>query len=284
MTPASSARSRSSSLRAPVPAAVRRAGRLHRPGARRPLDPVAACGGVEGTAEERRRGRQAKGADGQPPQDRDRRLDVLELAALHRQEGHQGLQQEVRRQVQVRRGDQRQLRVLREGPPAARAGHSRSAATSSRRPTTWPRAWSASTTSSRSTRRTSRTRQHGRQPQVDQLRPRARLLAAVAVGHDRHRLQHQEDRPRAQERQGPLRPEVQGPGDDALRALRLGQHGPARRRRGRLEGRRSTRSSARSRRSTRPTATASSAASPATTTRPTSPRATSGSRSPTRAT
>ena len=52
----------------------------------------------------------------------------------------------------------------------------------------------------------------------------------------------------------------------------------------RLARRRSTRSSRRSTRSTRPTTPASSAASPATTTRPTSPRATSGSRSPTRAT
>ena len=41
-----------------------------------------------------------------------------------------------------------------------------------------------------------------------------------AIGH---RLQHQEDRPRAQERQRPLRPGVQGQGDDALRALRLGR-------------------------------------------------------------
>ena len=69
-----------------------------------------------GREEEVRAGR------GQPPQDRDRRLDLLQLAALHRQEGPQGLQQEVRRQGQVRRGDQRQQRVLRQDPPAARAG------------------------------------------------------------------------------------------------------------------------------------------------------------------
>ena len=71
---------------------------------------------------------------------------------------------------------------------------------------------------------------------------------------------------RAQERQGPVRPEVQGQGHDALRALRLGLDGAARRRRRRVEGRRSTSCSARSRRSTRPTRRASSASSPATTT------------------
>ena len=57
-----------------------------------------------------------------------------------------------------------------------------------------------------------------RQPQDDQLRPQARVHAAVAVRRDGHRLQHQEDRARAQERQGPLRPEVQGQGHDALRS------------------------------------------------------------------
>ena len=81
----------------------------------------------------------AEGGGGrQPPEGPDRQLDVLQLAALHRQVGPQAVRQAVRRPRQVRRGDQRQLGVLREGPPAAAAGSGRSAATSSRSPTTWP--------------------------------------------------------------------------------------------------------------------------------------------------
>ena len=47
---------------------------------------------------------------------------------------------------------------------------------------------------------------------------------AVAVGRGRARLQPEEDRARAELDQRPLRPGVQGPRDDALRALRLGRH------------------------------------------------------------
>ena len=236
---------------------------------------LAACGGDRG--HRRAGGAGAEGpARGQPPEDRDRQLDVLELAALHRQEGHQGLQPRVRRQVQVRRGDQRQQRVLRQDPPAARAGPADRARHhhADRLPGGAARAAQL--------RRAARQEEHpergepGRQPQVDQLRPEPRLLDAVAVGRDRPGLQHQEDRPRAQERQGPLRPEVQGPRDDAraspttrpTRCCSATASTPRRRR--------STRSSARSRRSTRPTTRARSAASPATTTRPTSRRATCG--------
>ena len=53
----------------------------------------------------------------------------------------------------------------------------------------------------------------------------APVHAAVPVGRHRRRLQHQEDRRRAEVRQGPVRPEVQGPRDDAVRAVRLGVHG-----------------------------------------------------------
>ena len=83
------------------------------------LAAVCACG-IEGTLR-RPEGRDAD-PDGHPPEGPDRQLDVLELAALHRQEGPQGLRQGVRRPCQVRRGDQRQRRVLRQGPPAAAAG------------------------------------------------------------------------------------------------------------------------------------------------------------------
>ena len=132
MTPVSSAPSRSSS--SPSACSRRRfVGRAGSTGlaARRPLDPARRVRRRRGHGRQERGRRREEGRVGQPPQDRDRQLDVLELAALHRQEGHQGLRQGVRRQVQVRRGDQRQLRVLRQGPPAARAAARRSAATSS---------------------------------------------------------------------------------------------------------------------------------------------------------
>ena len=48
--------------------------------------------------------------------------------------------------------------------------------------------------------------------------------------HHGHRLQPEEDRPRAHERQRPLRPEVQGPRLDVQRVARLGRPRPARRR------------------------------------------------------
>ena len=118
---------------------------------------LAACGGVEGTAEKSAEENAEQAAAVSHPKTDDRRLDVLQLAALHRQEGPQGLRQGVRRQGQVRRGHQRQLRVLREGPPAAaeraadRPRHRDADRLHGRR------AGSATATSSRSTRRTSRT-------------------------------------------------------------------------------------------------------------------------------
>ena len=58
-----------------------------------------------------------------------------------------------------------------------------------------------------------------RQPQVGSVRQEARLHRAVAVGRRRARLQPEEDRPRTALDQRPVRPGVQGPRDDALRAL-----------------------------------------------------------------
>ena len=173
----------------------RRLDRAWRSAASRPCSPPAAASRAP---RRRARRRREEGRRGQPPQDRDRQLDVLELAALHRQEGHQGLQQGVRRQVQVRRGDQRQLRVLREDPPAARAGHADRPRHhhADRLPGRAPRAPQLR----RADRQEERPErgEPGRQPQVDQLRPQAQLLDAVAVGRDRPGLQHQEDRARAQ--------------------------------------------------------------------------------------
>ena len=78
---------------------------------------LAACGGVKGESS----GKKASTAVNHPKV-ADRRLDVLQLAAVHRQVGPEVVRQEVRRARQVRRGHQRQLRVLREGPPAAAGG------------------------------------------------------------------------------------------------------------------------------------------------------------------
>ena len=98
--------------------------RLHRPG--RQLRAGAERARRRARRVRRRAGRGREGRQGQagrrarqPPEDHDRQLDVLQLAALHRQEGPQAVRQAVRRPRQVHRGDQRQLRVLREGPPAA---------------------------------------------------------------------------------------------------------------------------------------------------------------------
>ncbi len=70
--------------------------------------------------------------------------------------------------------------------------------------------------------------QPGRRPARRQLRSGAQVQRAVDVGHGRHRLQPEEDRPRAHQRRGHLRPEVQGPGDDAHRDARHARPGHAR--------------------------------------------------------
>ncbi len=68
---------------------------------------------------------------------------------------------------------------------------------------------------------------------------RTAVHAAVAVGHDRHRLQPEEDRRQAHRRQRPVRPEVQGPRDVPQRMARLdGADAAGRRRRARRRHRR----------------------------------------------
>ncbi len=158
---------------------------------------LAACGGVEGTAEKAEERERGAGQGGQPPEDRDRRLDVLQLAALHGQGAAEGVRQGVRRQGPLPRGHQRQLRVLREGPPAARerpadrARHRR------------PHRLHGRALGAQRLRRADRQEErperveHRRQPRVDQLRRGPHVHAPVPVGRDRHRLQHQGDRRRA---------------------------------------------------------------------------------------
>ena len=106
-----------------------------------------------------------------------------------------------RRQGQVHRGHQRQRGVLRQGPPAApgRAAdrpRPRRAHRLDGRPLGAQRLrradrQGATSPTPRTSRRTSRN---------PQLRPRAQVHAAVAVGHDRHRLQPEEDRRQARQR------------------------------------------------------------------------------------
>ena len=244
---------------------------------------LAGCG-IEGTLERAAAAGHA-GADDHAPEGADRRLDVLELAALHRQGRPQGVRQALRRPRQVRRGHQRQRRVLRQGPPAAagrpadRARHRDPDRLHGRQVGAQPLRRAA-----RQEEHAERGEQPRRQPEVGPLRQEARLHRPVAVGRGRARLQPEEDRPRAELGQRPLRPRVQGPRDDALRALRLGVDDAARDGRRPDDGQDRPDPGARSRRSSRPPTAASSAASPATTTRPIWPRATSGSRSPTPAT
>ena len=237
-----------------------------------------------GHARARQQGRRRRSRD-HAPEGADRQLDVLQLAAVHRQGRPQGVRQPVRRARQVRRGHQRQRRVLRQGPPAV-AG----------RPADRARHRDADRlhggqVGAQPLRRAARQEEHPerrqeprRQPQVGPVRQEARLHGAVAVGRRRARLQPEEDRARAELGQRPLRPGVQGPRDDAHRALRLRLDDAARHGRRPDDGEDRPDPQRRSRRSSRPATPASSAASPATTTRPTWPRATSGSRSPTPAT
>ena len=122
---------------------------------------------------------------------------------------------------EVHRGLQRQRGVLRQGPPGARG-----------RPADRPRPRRADRLDGRALdrprlRRADRQDQRPEreeppgQPREPALRPGAQLHAAVAVRHHGHRLQPEEDRAQAHERQRPVRPEVQGPRDDVQRVARL---------------------------------------------------------------
>ena len=83
---------------APVAPALPRPRRQRRARADRACPALlAACGGIEGTGRTEEEAAAGRGR-GQPPEDRDRRLDVLQLAALHGQEDPQGVRQGVRRQ------------------------------------------------------------------------------------------------------------------------------------------------------------------------------------------
>ena len=202
--------------------AVRRARRLRR---------------RRGHAGEGQGGQRRQGRDGQPPEDRDRRLDVLQLAALHGQEDAQAVRQEVRRQGQVHRGHQRQLRVLREGPPAARE-----------RPADRPRHRRADRLHGLALD-PQRLRRADRQEQrPERVKNLVDNLASINYDPERkYSLPYQSGatgigyniKKTGRELklgQGPLRPEVQGPRDDAVGAVRLGAHGAARRRGRLLEG------------------------------------------------
>ena len=194
---------------------------------------------------------------------------------------------QLRRARQVRRGHQRQRRVLRQGPPAA-AG----------RPADRARHRGADglhggQVGAQPLRRAARQEEHARTSStnlVDNLK---------SVPYDKKRdftvpwqsgavgpgLQPEEDRARAELGQRPLRPGVQGPRDDALRGLRLGRASTLLGMGDRPDDGEDRPDPGRDREDPdRPPTPASSGASPATTTRPTWPRATSGSRSPTPAT
>ena len=126
--------------------------------------------------------------------------------------------------VGVHRGHQRQRRVLRQDRRAAQA-----------EPEHRPRHRRAhrldgGPDDQSRLRRPARRRQvpqqgePGRQREGRELRPGPQVQRAVALGHDRRRVQPEEDRPRAHQHQRHLRPQVQGSGDDADRDA--GHHRP----------------------------------------------------------
>ena len=127
---------------------------------------------------------------------------------------------QLRRARQVRRGHQRQRRVLRQGPPAAagqpadRARHRGADRLHGGQVGAQPLRPAA-----RQEEHAERRQEPRRQPQVGPVRQEARVHGAVAVGRGRPRLQPEEDRARAELDQRPLRPGLQGPRDDALGAL-----------------------------------------------------------------
>ena len=84
------ASSRRASKASACPGGASSAGRRLRAGADGLAAVLAACGGVKGAARRLRDGPPG----GHAPEDRHRRLDLLQLAALHRQEGPQGVRQE----------------------------------------------------------------------------------------------------------------------------------------------------------------------------------------------
>ena len=135
-----------------------------------------------------------------------------------------GWEKEHGAKLQLHRGLQRQRGVLRQGPPGARGGPAASAATSSRRPTGWPARWIdlgyATPIDKKNVPNAKNLQDSLAAPAV---RQEPRLHAAVAVRHHGHRLQPEEDRAQAHERQRPLRPGVQGPRLDVQRVARLGR-------------------------------------------------------------
>ena len=161
---------------------------------------------------ERRRRPTATPGRREPSEGRARPDRVLQLAALHRPQGHQGLREAVRRRPALRRGHQRQQRVLRQGPPAARAGRAdgprprRADGLDGRAldPPRLPRA-------DRQAQHAERAEEPDRGPAQPGLRQGPHVHGAVAVRHHRHRLQPQ-GRRRAHVDGADLRPAVQGQG------------------------------------------------------------------------
>ena len=208
-----------------------------------------------------------------------RRADLLQLAALHRggPQHARALPTALRHAREVRRGDQRQPGVLRQGAPAVRARGLRRPRPARRhrldgRAHDPPRLRAEA----RQARAAERRGQPDRPAARAVGRPRARVHRPVAVGHDRPDLPQGQGQARAAQHRGPLRPRLQGQGHAAERGLRHRADDHARP--GRRPGERHARPDAGRRREGRgrDARPARCAASPATSTRRTSPRATRG--------
>ena len=141
----------------------------------------------------------------------------LQLAALHRQADRARLREGHGHQDRVHRGHQRQRRVLRQDRRAAQAEpEHRPRHHRAHRLDGGPHDQSRLRGPARR-RQVPQQGEPGRQREGRELRSGPQVQRAVAVGHDRRRLQPEEDRPRAHQHQRHLRPQVQGPGHDADR-------------------------------------------------------------------
>ena len=158
------------------------------------------------------------------------RPDDLELARLHRPGPgrHRSPSSSRRRGVSVEYIEDinSNLAVLRQAAAAAASRASPAVATSSSSPTGWRSRCTTSATWRSSTPTTSRRRwtTSRRSSSPRDLRPRPQVLDPVAGRHDRDLGQHRHERRRDHVGQRPVRPQVQGQGDDARRDAR---HGPA---------------------------------------------------------
>ena len=179
------------------------------PARRHASSPPAAS--IKGTDRGRRRGSRAS-VD--PPEDGDRPSSTSRTGrSTSTRRSSRTSQKQVRRQgLQVRRGHQRQRGVLRQGPPAARGRAARIGrdivVLTDWMAARWIRLGYVEPLDKRNIPNAKNLQPTLQHPPFD---PNREFTLPWQSGMTGDRLQPEEDRPQAQERQGPVRPEVQGP-------------------------------------------------------------------------